>query len=118
PNEDDVFHNVFSLSSAATFDLGRYPKGESRSVEFNKTGTVHVFCHIHSDMSAVVLVLANAFFTTPDQSGHFTIENLPSGEYTIVAWHERIKPVTRRVTVIAGQTTPLDFNIPLPEPPP
>src|SRR5512142_3554027 len=57
PNEDDVYHNVFSLSTAAGpngFDLGRYPKGESRSITFTRPGTVEVFCHIHSDMSAIV----------------------------------------------------------------
>ncbi len=120
PNEDDVFHNVFSLSSAAGpggkgFDLGRYPKGSSRSVTFSKTGTIQVFCHIHSDMSAVVLVLANPYFASPDDAHHFAIDDVPEGDYTIVGWHERIKPVTRRVHVVAGQTASVDFNIPLPQ---
>lgn len=118
PNQDDVFHNVFSLSGAATFDLGRYPKGASRPWEFGKTGVVQVFCHIHADMSAVVLVLANAFYAVPDQGGRYAIDNLPPGAYTIIAWHERIRPVTRRFIVAEGQTTTLDFNIPLPEPTP
>ena len=120
PNEDDVYHNVFSLSSAAGpggkgFDLGRYPKGSSRSVTFQKTGTIQVFCHIHTEMSAVVLVLANAFFASPDDNHHFAIDDVPEGDYTIVGWHERIVPVTRRVHVTAGQTASVDFNIPLPQ---
>jgi plastocyanin len=118
PNDDDVYHNVFSLSAAAGpkgFDLGRYPKGQSRSVTFDRAGTVQVFCHIHSDMSAVVLVLSNPFFTTPDDAHHYAIADVPEGDYTIVGWHERIKPVTRRVHVAAGQTTTVDFNIPLPQ---
>ena len=77
-----------------------------------------MFCHIHSDMSAVVLVLANPFFATPDGRDGTRIDDVPAGDYTVVAWHERIKPVTRRVTVGAGETTPVDFNIPLPEPSP
>jgi plastocyanin len=117
PNEDDLYHNVFSLSNAAGpkgFDLGRYPKGTSRSWTFPRPGTVQVFCHIHSDMSAVLLLLSNPFFTTPDDARHFVLEDVPEGDYTIVGWHERIRPVSRRVHVAAGQTATVDFNIPLP----
>jgi plastocyanin len=118
PNDDDVYHNVFSLSSAAGkggFDLGRYPKGASKSWTFDRPGTVQVFCHIHSDMSAVVLVLPNAFHASPDDSHRFSIDDVPEGDYTIVGWHERIRPITRKIHVAAGQTTTVDFNIPLPQ---
>ena len=114
PNADDVFHNVFSLSSAKTFDLGRFPRGSSKSVVFDKSGTVQVFCHIHSDMSAIVLVLDNPYFAVPSDGGMYAIEGVPPGEYAVVGWHERIKPVTRTVHVVAGETTRLDFNIPIP----
>jgi plastocyanin len=112
-NDDDVYHNVFSLSRTRTFDLGRYPKGSSRSVTFNNTGRVDVYCHIHSDMSSVVLVLDNPFFTTPEPTGRFVIEGVPPGDYTIVGWHQRIKPVKQRIHVVAGQTTRTVFTIPL-----
>ena len=114
PNNDDVFHNVFSLSSAKTFDLGRFPQGASKSETFEKAGTVQIFCHIHSDMSAVVLVLENPYFAVPSDAGRYVIENVPPGEYTVVGWHERIKPVTRTVRVVSGETARLDFNIPIP----
>jgi plastocyanin len=114
PNADDVFHNVFSLSSARTFDLGRYPKGSAKSVTFEKSGVVQVFCHIHSDMSAVILVLENPHFAAPSSAGRYVIDDVPPGEYTVVGWHERIKPVARTVRVVAGRTSRLDFNIPLP----
>ena len=114
PNADDVFHNVFSLSSAKAFDLGRYPRSASRSVTFDKSGTVQVFCHIHSDMSGVVLVLENPFFAVPTDGGRFTIDNVPPGDYTVVGWHERVKPILRTIRVIAGETVKLDFNIPIP----
>lgn len=114
PNEDDVFHNVFSLSSAATFNLGRFPKGASKSWVFDKSGTVQVFCQIHADMSAVILVLDNPYFAIPSDAGRYVIENVPPGEYTVVGWHERVKPITHIVRVVAGETTKLDFNIPIP----
>ena len=118
PNQDDVFHNVYSLSNAAGtggFDLGRYPKGASRSWTFPKPGTVNVYCHIHTDMSATLLVLANPFFATPDESHHYAIEDVPEGDYTIVGWHEHIHAIMRHIHVTPGQTTVQDFNIPLPQ---
>jgi plastocyanin len=117
PNDDPLFHNVFSLSSARTFDLGRYPKGTSKSVRFDRAGIVQVFCHIHSDMSAVVLVLDNPYFAIP-ADGRYAIPDVPPGEYTLVAWHERIKPISQRVRVTADSVTVVDFNIPVPPPEP
>jgi len=113
PNQDPIFHNVFSLSTARTFDLGRYPEGTSKSIVFDRAGVVQVFCHIHSDMSAIVLVLENPFFTTPD-SGHYVISGVPPGDYSLTAWHERIRPIVNRVHVAAGEATRLDLDIPIP----
>ena len=118
PNDDPVFHNVFSLSSARSFDLGRYPKGASKSVRFGRAGTVQVFCHIHSDMSAVVLVLENPFFTVATVAGRYALDGVPPGEYHLVAWHERVRPIIQRVVVRAGQATVVDLNVPLPSPAP
>jgi hypothetical protein len=116
PNADDVYHNVFSLSSAMNFDLGRYPKGSSRSLTFGKSGRVDVFCHIHSDMNAIVLVLDNPYFTSPDAKGHFVIDSVPPGDYVTIGWHQRIKPVQHRVHVVAGESAKMVFTIPLPSP--
>src|SRR5262249_5075441 len=69
PNADPFFHNVFSLSSASTFDLGHYRQADSRSVKFTKAGLVKVFCHIHSHMSASILVLDHPFFASPSDNG-------------------------------------------------
>lgn len=117
PNDDDVFHNVFSLSSARTFDLGRYARGSSRSVTFPTEGVVQVFCHIHADMSGIVLVLDNPFFVVPDADGRFVIDGVPPGSYQLVAWHERIKPMHTAVRVEAGRATAVRLRIPLPRQP-
>jgi plastocyanin len=118
PNADPVFHNVFSLSRAASFDLGRYPRGSSRSVRFDNPGIVKVFCHIHSDMSAVILVLDNPLFARPGGDGRYRIDGVPPGEYAAVAWHERARPLSRRVRIEPAAGAVLDFTIPLTEPPP
>ena len=113
PNRDVVFHNVFSLSKAQSFDLGRYPSGSSRSVRFAKPGIVKVFCHIHSDMSAIIVVLDNPYFATPDRDGRFSIRGIPPGDYRVVPWHERARAAARSIRVDVGQVTRADFDIPL-----
>ena len=116
PNDDPIYHNVFSLSRARTFDLGRYPQGESKSLRFGSAGVVQVFCHIHADMNGYILVLPNRYFMSPDSSGHFVIDGVPPGEYRLVAWHERIRPIVTVVRIDAGRTTTVDLSIPLAEP--
>lgn len=113
PNFDPIFHNVFSLSSTRTFDLGRYPQGASKSVTFEEPGIVPVFCHIHSDMSAIILVLDNPWYAVPDADGHFSITGLPAGSHTLVAWHERAEPVETRIEVKEGQTLEIDLTVPI-----
>jgi plastocyanin len=113
PNHDDVYHNVFSLSSASAFDLGRFPKGQAKDVIFRKPGLVQVFCHIHSDMSGIVLVLPNGLYAAPSKSGDYDIDGVPPGEYVITGWHERTKPVTQRIRVVAGETTTINFSLPI-----
>jgi plastocyanin len=115
PNRDTLFHNVFSLSKTAAFDLGRFPKDSSKSVRFPTPGVVPVFCHIHSDMSAVVVVLDNPFFASPDASGHYTIDGIPPGEYRVVAWHERARRTEKTIRIEAGKAASVDFEIPLTE---
>ena len=113
PNADPVFHNVFSLSSASSFDLGRYPKGKTKATTFSKAGLVKVFCHIHSHMSASILVLDHPYFAIPDHDGSFTLPPVPAGTYTVVGWHERVGERTGTVQVGAGQKAMVDLSLPV-----
>jgi plastocyanin len=87
PNQDDEYHNVFSYSRARRFDLGRYPKGESKSVTFDKAGIVKVYCEIHPWMRAAVVVVESPFFTEVGADGSFRIDGIPAGSYTLVVWN-------------------------------
>jgi plastocyanin len=113
PNEDFIFHNVFSLSRAATFDLGRYPRGESRARTFTEPGIVKVFCQLHAHMSAIVRVFDHPFFARPDARGRFTIDGLQPGTHEIAAWHERVGEVAHRLTVVEGRRTSLVLSLPM-----
>ncbi|MGH9142561.1 MAG: hypothetical protein ACRD2I_15630 [Vicinamibacterales bacterium] len=115
PNDDPIFHNVFSLSSAATFDLRRYPRGESRSWTFSRAGIVKVYCNIHSHMSAVILVMEHPYFTIPAIDGSFDLPNVPPGQYTVVGWHERVGERLAPVRVERGRVTTIDLSLPVEE---
>jgi plastocyanin len=111
PNSDRIYHNVFSLSKAARFDLGRYAVGHSKSVRFDQAGIVRVFCDIHSHMNAFILVFSHPFFSVTDEEGRHRIENVPPGTYSVVAWNEGISSESRPVTVSDGGAAELDFTL-------
>jgi plastocyanin len=109
PNEDDVFHNIFSLSGPRNFNLGRYPPGESRSVVFDRPGVVRLFCDIHSEMGGVILVVDTRHFAQPDAEGNFRIAGVPDGTYTAIAWHEVAGTDSALVVVGGNAETRVDF---------
>ena len=115
PNDDPIYHNVFSLSRAKNFNLGRYPRGESRRVKFDRPGVVKVFCEIHSHMSATVMVFDHSWFDVPDEDGQFELPGIPPGDRRITAWHERLGDTTLNVRIEPGRSVLADFVLPVPE---
>jgi hypothetical protein len=113
PNGDPFFHDVFSLSRSGTFDLGSYPRGQTKSHQFKKAGLVKVYCHIHSHMSASIMVFDHTFFTIPKADGGFTIDEVPAGTYKVSAWHERIGDTSQDVKVDAGRASDIQFALPI-----
>ncbi len=102
PNDDKVFHNVFSVSKAARFDLGLYKSGESKSVTFREPGVVDVYCNIHPQMVTKIKVVDNAFYAITGADGSFKIKNVPVGTYPAVAWFPRGNETRLSVSVTAG----------------
>jgi plastocyanin len=101
PNEDDLFHNVFHFGKGVRIELGSYPKGESKSVTFEKKGLVDVRCDVHKHMRAYVHVFDHPYFAVAAADGTFSIPNVPPGKYTLVAWKEFFEPVRQEVEVKA-----------------
>ena len=102
PNQDPEFHNVFSYSKPKRFDLGRYPKGESKPVTFDKPGVVKIYCEIHPWMRAVVVVVENPFHTVVGADGRFSLRDVPPGTYTLIAWN--VDAGSRKVSVTVPPT--------------
>jgi plastocyanin len=92
PNDDPFFHNVFSLFDGKRFDLGLYEAGTTRAVNFNAPGVSYIFCNIHPEMSAVVIVTEGPYYAVSTASGDFAIKNVPAGRYLLNVWHERCLP--------------------------
>jgi hypothetical protein len=104
PNHDPFFHNVFSLFDGKRFDLGLYEAGSTRSVLFDRVGICYIFCNIHPQMSAVVVVVDTPYFAVSDARGEITIPHVPPGRFQLNFWEEHCAPKTlkelsRQVTV-------------------
>ena len=99
PNHDPFNHNVFSLSEGNAFDLGLYGRGETRAMRFTQPGIVRVYCNVHAQMSAIVVVRDNPYFAQPSSDGSFRLASVPPGRYTLHLWHERAPEVTRELIV-------------------
>jgi plastocyanin len=113
PNMDPIFHNIYSLSKPKSFDLGSYDKGETRKVTFPKPGIVEVYCHLHPNMAATVVVTPNRWYARPDRNGQYRIPDVPPGHYTVVAWHRSAGFFRKTVVIEDGHDVAADFFIPL-----
>lgn len=114
PNMDPIFHNLFSLSRTRSFDLGSYDQGETRKVRFPKPGIVDIYCHLHPNMEATIVVTPNRWYARPDAStGQYRIADVPPGQYTVVAWHKYAGLFHKMITIDAEHDAVADFFIPL-----
>jgi plastocyanin len=112
PNNDNIYHNVFSLSASNAFDLGLYNSGgEAKSHTFTEPGPVDVYCNIHPQMAASVLVVPNKHFAKVKADGSYELPGVPSGRRKIVAWAPGSRPVTQWVEVAAGAAADVNLQL-------
>ena len=111
PNLDRLYHNVFSLSEIAPFDLGLYRNGASRSLAFPRPGVVRVYCNIHPSMSAFLVVVNSDVFGKTGADGRVELREVPVGTWPVSAWHEKGGEAKVRVDVEPGGTAELDIRL-------
>lgn len=113
-NSDNVQHNVFWPSvggdKKATHNMGTWPKGEKRSFKFDKAGVAPLLCNVHPEMAGYIIVSPSPYHAETDDSGNYTIDNVPDGSYTATAWHEGAKTQNKPVTV-SGGSGKADFTL-------
>jgi plastocyanin len=102
PNNDLVFHDVFSDHEGKKFSLGLYPVGTMRQIQFDQVGLSRIFCHIHPQMAAYVMVVDSPYFAVTDSRGRFTLPSVPMGEYRYHAWRPGGSTLDDRVLVTAA----------------
>jgi len=117
PNHDPFFHNVFSLFEGKRFDLGLYEAGATRTITFNTPGVSYIFCNIHPEMSAVVIVAKYPYYAVSNAAGEVTISAVPAGRYRLYIWHERCLPealssLSREVDLSPGSTSLGELRLP------
>lgn len=112
-NSDNVAHNVFWTSvggdKKAGHNLGTWPKGEKRPFTFDKAGVVPLYCNVHPDMAGYIVVSPTPYFAETDDSGNYTIKDVPDGSYTLKVWHEGAKDQTKQIAV--SGSTKADFTV-------
>lgn len=113
PNRDPILHNVFSVSSGNAFDLGFVRRGESGAAAFSEPGVVRIFCNVHQDMVAHVVVLDTPWYTRPTEDGTFRLEDLPPGPGRLHVWHERAEA---RVLDVEPGDSPVEARLEITQP--
>ncbi len=112
PNLDPIFHNIFSLSRAQSFDLGYYAEGKSREVAFPNEGIVQVYCHVHPEMYGVVVVTSSKWAQKPNSDGSFSWPDVPPGKYRLVVWQRSAGLVHKAMTVPPSGSVQISVKLP------
>jgi plastocyanin len=111
PNDDNIYHNVYSASEALRFDLGHYRGGQTETRKTERPGLVEVYCNIHHEMRAFVLVLDTSHFVQTGSDGAFTLPRVPVGAHTLSVWHPDSEPRQEDITVRPDRTTDIDLTL-------
>lgn len=111
-NSDPIFHNVRSVTKVnEKFNVAMPRKNQRESKIFN---TPEVFlqakCSVHPWMVAYVAILDHSFFSVTNDAGEFTIPKLPTGTYTLEAWHEVFGKVTKEIIVTDAGIESVNFD--------
>lgn len=110
-NEDQFFHNVYSLTPGARFNIGRRPPGSPYPIQIKQTGIITLACDIHSHMKSYILSLETPYFTRANEKGNFELKDLPDGAYIIQVYYNVPDKMEKRIELKDGETLQVDFDV-------
>ena len=110
PNNDRVFHNVFSFTNGKPFDLGLYPTGASKRITLDRPAVNRLYCNIHPHMAAYIVAVDSPYYATTDRAGGFAIPEVPAGRYTYHAWRSGAEMLSATITVGDGQALDISWR--------
>jgi len=109
-NLDPFFHNVFSYTPGAKFNIGRRPTHAVVTRKINKTGFIKLFCDIHSQMNATIVSLNTPYFTKANRNGVYLLD-LPAGKYRLQVIHPEFPKLEKIITLKRNQKMEQSFTL-------
>lgn len=110
-NEDEFFHNIYSLSPGSRFNIGRRPPGDPYPIKIKKNGVIKLSCDIHPHMYGTILSLDTPYFCRVDKNGKYSIKNLPDGSYELTIFHPEQKEISRKIQVSGDERKEINFDL-------
>ncbi len=111
-NSDGILHSVHTDSTInPPLDMAQPGFKKTISVTIAKPEIIKVDCDAHNWMKGWWYVVGNPYYAVTDRTGHFSIANVPPGTYTVQVWQEELGTVTRKVNVVAGKPTTVNFTM-------
>ena len=113
-NSDPTMHNIHTMPAVdgnAAMDVSQGPLGKADVHRFAAPEVMlPVRCNNHPWMNAFINVAPTPFFAVTDEAGHFAIDGLPAGQYTLGFVHERMGEKDVEIDVKAKETAKTDLS--------
>lgn len=112
-NDDGIFHNVHGYAGKETlFNMAHMPEKKVLKQKLTEPGVIALKCDVHPWMNAYIVLLKNKpYYAVTDENGHFEIDEVPPGNYTVRVWHEGLGKMEKPVEVKDGEPADVDFVI-------
>ena len=109
-NEDEFFHNIYSLQPGSRFNIGRRPPGSPYALTISKLGPIKLSCDIHPHMEAFILSLDTPYFTRVQDQNRFLLSGIPPGKYELRAFHPRLRNWSKQITLTKNTQLSIDLT--------
>ncbi|MBI1823318.1 MAG: hypothetical protein HY200_02205 [Nitrospirae bacterium] len=114
-NDDPVVHNiqVYQSERGKIIFNSPLPIKSEESGQLNFEPGLHIsqwICGMHEFMQNWAYVVENPYYAISKSDGSFQIDKIPSGSYSVTAWHTHMKIAEQKVTVVSGKVSPINFE--------